>query len=107
MAKVTTCNNCDKQRVCAVKMKIMTVINNHSHVLESPYANILPAVAGSCKYYNKYPEAEIEDTLTLDEHNEKLVIERLKTATKADVANSLDISERTLYRYLKKWGING
>ena len=101
----TTCTNCDKQSVCAVKMKIMTVLSNHSHVLESPYANILPAVAVACKYYNKHPEAEIKDALTLDEHLKKIVTDRLKTATKAEVSMSLGIGERTLYRHLKKWGM--
>jgi len=40
---------------------------------------------------------------TLDEIIKMVVTERLKTKNKAAVAKSLNIGERTLYRYMKKW----
>lgn len=103
------------------KEKLLNNINNHpaetSNAIQPYYSNLpvpaasnpQPVILSATHDHDIQPHEEVEETLNIMDKEKELIIKALKKhrGKRKDAASDLGISERTLYRKLKEYDIDG
>ena len=84
---------------------MVTVVDGHPISSHTSYSPIVGRAAGG---ETPYAEEYVEESLSIDEQEKRLIIKALEKnrGRRKKAAEELHISERTLYRKIKEYGLD-